>query len=92
MRVGRLLTKVRNEPDQDVRAGGAYAFRNRSGTRMEVVCVDAQGVWLCTRRLPLAARRGRGVRPDAGAVCVVVRRGRVAAVVTCHEFTVFPNP
>lgn len=47
----RLLARVREELGQDVRGGGAYAFRNRSGTRMKVVCVDAQGVWLCTRRL-----------------------------------------
>lgn len=49
--IDRLLAKVWDELGQDVRAGGAYAFRNRSSTRMKVVCVDAQGVWLCTRRL-----------------------------------------
>lgn len=35
----------------DAREGGAYVFRNRSGNRIKVVCVDAQGVWLCVRRL-----------------------------------------
>lgn len=35
----------------DARAGGAYVFRNRSGTRIKVLMVDAQGVWLCVRRL-----------------------------------------
>lgn len=39
--VDRLLAKVRDELGQDVRAGDAYAFRNRSATRMKVVCVDA---------------------------------------------------
>lgn len=31
--------------------GAAYVFRNRAGTRIKVVCVDGQGVWLCVRRL-----------------------------------------
>lgn len=49
--VDRLLARVRDELGHDVRNGGAYAFRNRAGTRMKVVCMDAQGVWLATRRL-----------------------------------------
>jgi transposase len=31
--------------------GGAYIYRNRSGTRIKVLCVDAHGVWLAVRRL-----------------------------------------
>lgn len=49
--VDRLLIKVRDELRHDPRDGGAYLFRNRAGTRLKVLCVDAQGVWLCTRRL-----------------------------------------
>jgi transposase len=44
---------------RDAFDGGAYVFRNRSGTRVKVVCVDGQGVWLCVRRL----HRGRFVWP-----------------------------
>lgn len=66
--IDRLLTQVRDELGQDVRGGGAYAFRNRAGTRMKVVCVDAQGVWLATRRL----HEGRFHWPRAGAaVCTL---------------------
>lgn len=66
--IDRLLIKVRDELGQDVRGGGAYAFRNRSGTRMKVVCVDAQGVWLATRRL----HAGTFHWPRAGAaVCTL---------------------
>lgn len=54
--IDRLLAEVRDELGQDVRTGGAYAFRNRSATRMKVVCVDAQGVWLCTRRVHRSVR------------------------------------
>ena len=31
--------------------GAIYVFRNRAGTRIKVICLDAQGVWLCVRRL-----------------------------------------
>jgi len=49
--VDRLLTQVRERLGHDPREGGAYVFRNRAGTRLKVLCVDAQGVWLSTRRL-----------------------------------------
>ena len=49
--VDRLLVKVQAELGRDVRDGGAYVFRNRSATRIKLLCVDAQGVWLCVRRL-----------------------------------------
>ena len=49
--IDRLLGKVGTELGHDVRDGGAYVFRNRAGTRIKLVCVDAQGVWLATRRL-----------------------------------------
>lgn len=31
--------------------GSAYAFRNKTGTRVKVVIWDGTGVWLCLRRL-----------------------------------------
>lgn len=49
--VDRLLRKVGEELDRDPRDGGAYLFRNRAGTRVKVLCLDATGVWLSTRRL-----------------------------------------
>ena len=49
--VDRLLVKVHAELGRTPSDGGAYVFRNRAASRIKVVCVDAQGVWLCTRRL-----------------------------------------
>jgi transposase len=57
--IDRLLVMVQELLGRDAFDGGAYVFRNRSGTRMKVVCVDGQGVWLCVRRL----HRGRFVWP-----------------------------
>ena len=62
----RLLLLLQGELARDGFDGGAYVFRNRSGTRMKVLCADAQGVWLCTRRL----HQGKFVWPRPGAeVC-----------------------
>jgi transposase len=47
----RLLVAVRTTLDRDAFDGGAFVFRNRSGTRIKVLLVDATGVWLCVRRL-----------------------------------------
>lgn len=49
--IDRLLLTVREVLGRDPRDGGAYLFRNRAGTRIKVICVDGQGVWLSTRRL-----------------------------------------
>lgn len=49
--IDRLLGAIDREFGHDVREGAAYLFRNRAGTRIKVLCVDAQGVWLCVRRL-----------------------------------------
>ncbi len=49
--IDRLLVIVREELGRDPRDGGAYIFRNRAGTRVKVICMDGQGVWLSTRRL-----------------------------------------
>jgi transposase len=45
----RLLLLVQTQFGRDGFDGGAYVFRNRSGSRLKVVCADAQGVWLCVR-------------------------------------------
>ena len=31
--------------------GAIYAFRNRTGTTLKLLCYDGQGYWLCTKRL-----------------------------------------
>ncbi|HEX7770719.1 MAG TPA: IS66 family insertion sequence element accessory protein TnpB [Dokdonella sp.] len=49
--VDRLLGAITVQLGHDARDGGAYVLRNRSGNRINVLCVDAQGVWLCVRRL-----------------------------------------
>lgn len=49
--IDRLLLAIGMALGRDPRDGGAYVFRNRACTRVKVLCVDAQGVWLCTRRL-----------------------------------------
>jgi transposase len=61
--VDGLLSIVRQALGRDGFDGAAYVFRNRSGTRIKVVCCDAQGVWLCLRRLD----EGRFVWPQAQA-------------------------
>ncbi|WP_049621154.1 IS66 family insertion sequence element accessory protein TnpB [Frateuria defendens] len=53
----RLLVHVREVLGRDPLDGSAYVFRNRHATRLKVLVVDAQGVWLCMRRL----HRGRFV-------------------------------
>lgn len=44
--IDRLLLQVQKGLGHDPFDGGAYVFRNRAGTRIKVLCVDAQGVWL----------------------------------------------
>jgi transposase len=46
----RLLVLVQSL-GADGFSGAAYVFRNRSGNRIKVLCVDPTGVWLCVRRL-----------------------------------------
>lgn len=58
----RLLLQVQSLGG-DPFAGGAWVFRNRTGSRIKVLCVDAQGVWLAVRRL----HQGRFVWPRADA-------------------------
>ena len=47
----RLLVHVRTVLGRDPFDGSAYVFRNRSGSRLKVLHADAQGIWLCARRL-----------------------------------------
>lgn len=49
--IDRLLVLLQTTLGRDGFDGSAYVFRNRAGTRLKVLVVDAQGVWLCTRRL-----------------------------------------
>lgn len=64
----RLLVLVQTALGRDGFDGAAYVFRNRAGTRLKVLLVDAHGVWLCTRRL----HRGQFVFPRAGeAACAL---------------------
>ncbi|KAB2838727.1 MAG: IS66 family insertion sequence element accessory protein TnpB, partial [Burkholderiales bacterium] len=50
--------------------GSAYAFRNRRGTRLKLLCWDGTGVWLAQRRLHC----GRFLWPRADdALCVLSR-------------------
>lgn len=49
--IDRLLVAVQSTLGRDAFDGGAFVFRNRSGTRIKVLVVDATGVWLCVRRL-----------------------------------------
>lgn len=66
--IDRLLVKVQAELGRDARDGAAYVFCNRARTRLKVLCVDAQGVWLSVRRL----HDGGFVWPRSGdAVCTL---------------------
>ncbi|HET6320246.1 MAG TPA: IS66 family insertion sequence element accessory protein TnpB [Chloroflexota bacterium] len=66
----RLLVRVQTDLGRDAFDGAAYVFRNRAGTRIKLLCCDAQGVWLCVRRL----QRGRFVWPRPGdALCELSR-------------------
>lgn len=58
----RLLVTVREVLGRDPLDGTAYVFRNRNASRIKVLMVDAQGVWLSVRRL----HQGRFIWPAAG--------------------------
>lgn len=66
--IDRLLGLVQAALGRNAVDGGAYVFRNRAGSRIKVLCVDAHGVWLAVRRL----HQGRFVWPRAhDAVCTM---------------------
>lgn len=66
--IDRLLVRIQEALGRASTDGGAYVFRNRAGSRIKVVCVDAHGVWLCVRRL----HQGRFHWPRQGdAVCAL---------------------
>jgi transposase len=58
----RLLVYVREVLGREPLDGSAYVFRNRRCTRIKVLVVDAQGVWLSVRRL----HQGRFIWPSTG--------------------------
>lgn len=60
--VDRLLVHVREVLWREPLEGSAYVFRNRQASRLKPLVVDAQSVWLSTRRL----HQGRFVWPSAG--------------------------
>ena len=57
----RLLVHVREALGRDPLDGSAYVFCNRRTSRIKVLVVDGQGVWLSMRRL----HQGRFVWPSA---------------------------
>ena len=63
MRVGidGLSQRVQQSLGQAPCDGSAYAFRNKTGTRIKVVIWDGTGVWLCLRRL----HKGRFLWPQS---------------------------
>jgi transposase len=56
----RLLVHTREVLGREPLDGSAFVFRNRRGTRLKVLVVDGQGVWLAQRRL----HHGRFVLPS----------------------------
>lgn len=63
----RLLVWVQHSQGA-VSGSAGYVFRNRAGTRIKMLLVDATGVWLCVRRL----HAGRFHWPRSGdAVCAL---------------------
>lgn len=61
--IDRLLVAVQSTLGRDAFEGEAFVFRNRAGTRIKVLVVDATGVWLCVRRL----HDGRFIWPRSNA-------------------------
>ena len=70
----RLLVQVREVLGREPLDGSAYVFRNRRATRLKVLVVDAQGLWLSVRRL----HQGRFVWPSAGETLWSVGRAQFA--------------
>lgn len=68
----RLLVHVREVLGREPLDGSAYVFRNRRASRIKVLVVDAQGVWLSVRRL----HQGRFVWPSAGETLWSLRRAQ----------------
>ena len=70
----RLLVHVREVLGRDPLDGSAYVFCNRRTSRIKVLVVDAQGVWLSMRRLHL----GRFVWPSASETLWSLTRSQFA--------------
>ncbi len=70
----RLLVHVREALGRDPLDGSAYVFCNRRTSRIKVLVVDGQGVWLSLRRL----HQGRFVWPSSS---------ETLRSLTRHQFT-----
>ncbi len=66
--VESLSQRVQNLLGRSPCDGGAYAFRNRRGSRLKLLIWDGTGVWLCHRRL----HRGHFVWPTAETTMVIL--------------------
>ena len=84
--VDRLLVHVREALGRDPLDGSAYVFCNRRTSRMKVLVVDAQGVWLATRRLHQGRFGGRRQRRRCGRSRTVSSGGCVRESIggVCH--------
>ena len=88
MRIGidGLSQRVQQSLGQAPCDGSAYAFRNKTGTRIKVVIWDGTGVWLCLRRL----HKGRFVWPQShDSVCTLSHhRGGLDTPIGTSEWSV----
>jgi transposase len=46
-----LVSRCRNELDEDPFRGTVFVFRNRRRTAVKILAYDGQGFWLCQKRL-----------------------------------------
>lgn len=58
-------------------SGTVFVFRSRSGTQLRLLTYDAQGFWLCTKRLSAHRFRHWPAHPDAASLTLLA-----------HEFAV----
>jgi transposase len=72
--IDRLLVRVHEVLGRDPLDGSAYVFRNRKASRIKVLVVDAQGVWLSVRRL----HQGRFIWPSSGQMLWSLSRAQVS--------------
>ena len=77
----RLLVHVQQTLGQDPFGGGAYVFRNRSATRIKVLCCDVHGTWLAVRRLQGSGSSLGWHQPRRFRIVNKLRNGAVANTV-----------
>lgn len=63
-------------------SGTVFVFRSRSGTQLRLLTYDAQGFWLCTKRLSAHRFRHWPAHPDA------VQPGAPGLTLLAHELAV----